>query len=154
MRFIYKILLGLVIFNAMLVLLVSLFPTATPVEALDVETDPTISGYENVEDMESLVLGMFANTTTLMIIGAVVAASGVIGFVFGGGKNVPIAIGVGIFIAIISSLWYSTSAVIMNIDPTDSPIITGIITIITICIGIILVFTVAEFFAGQSGVDT
>jgi hypothetical protein len=163
LKFVVKILLGLVIFNAMLIILGPIFPSSATTlgsDAVDPEdiTSPTGAEgddipepgkkYSEISDMGDILKNMFLNPTTVLIIGVIVGASLLTNFLTRGTVNVPLALGIGLFVGIIVSLWINTSNIIYNIDPTDSPYITGLIAVTTVGIGIIIVFMVSDKLSG------
>lgn len=159
MRFIYVILLGLVIFQGMLVITGPFFPSIAtsgtdPIDVEDLETEVE-SGhnvdsakYSDVGNIGTVILGSFANPVTIAIIGVFVALSGGIGLFLGGAKNIPIAVGIGVIIGLIASLWNSTIGII-NPLIASSVYAQGLFTLITVCIGIICVILVGEWLMGQ-----
>lgn len=142
MRFIYIILLGLIIFNGTLILFSPLFPDAVEDSAaVDVFDDDGVGGYGNIGT--NLFKSMFSVSNMLVVSG-----------IFGIGvllslvsRNPTIGVGIGLFAAVIGGLWNATSRVIFGL--TDYPIVSGISTLLTIVIGVILVFTVLEMLTGQ-----
>jgi len=161
MRFIYTILLGMVIFQGMLIVLSPVFPTGSTnvgdyaVDPGDIETDPSgdysydSTKFKDVSNVGDIILSSFTNWYTLAIIAAFVAASGVTGAFLGGVRNVPMALGVGLFIGVIASIWNSTIGYVTNLT-NNNVYISGVFTITTVGIGILIVFLVAEFFMGQT----
>ena len=155
------VVLGMVILQGVMVLIAPIFPAGTGysdyvTDPDSLETDNPASGYNataqkygDVNNIGSLVISMFVSPTTILIVSTFFVVGGVIGQVFGGGKNIPIAIGIGIFIGIISSLWNATAGTITSILQYNS-YVGGIFTIITVCIGIMVIFLVSEFFMGQA----
>lgn len=151
----------MVIFQGMLVTLSPFFPsTATSSSdfAADINnmtTDPssgyniTEAKYKDVGNIGTIVLGMFTNPITLAIIAVFTTVSLGVGMFFGGARNIPIAIGIGIFLGIIASLWNNTFTLISSLAKSNI-YVNGVFTLITVCIGIIIIFLVSEFFMGQS----
>lgn len=161
MRFVYMVLLGMVIFQGVLLLISPIFPAGADygdyaINPADLETADPATGYNStahkygdVSNIGTLIISMFVSPTTILIISTFFVVGGVIGQIFGGGKNIPIAIGVGIFIGIIASLWNATIGTITLIVSSNIYVL-GIFSIITVCIGIMVVFLVSEFFMGQA----
>jgi len=163
LKFIIKILLGLVLFNAMLIILAPIFPSSATTlgsDAVDPEdiTSPTGAEgedtpepgkkYSEISNMGTILKNMFLNSTTVLIIGIIVGASLLTNFLTRGTVNVPLALGIGLFVGIVVSLWINASSIIYSIDPTDSPYISGLIAVTTVGIGIILVFMVSDKLSG------
>ena len=161
MNILKKIVLGLVIFNAWLIILAPIFPSGTTgisdsaTDPDDLATNPRSDQdtqsrqFGDINNLGVVIIGMLVSPVSLGIIGLFVALSGGIGHVFGGAKNIPIAIGIGMFLGIITSLWVATSHVISNVDPTNNPYVSGLLTLIPVVIGIIVVYRVSEMFASQ-----
>lgn len=145
MRFIYKILIGLIIFNGVLILFAGFFPDATESGyATNVTDEDAISGYGNINQ------GLFGSmwTTAVGVGGAIFLASIVLSILT---HQYALFMSVGGFIAILSALWSITSGIITKI--TDYQIVSGLVTIIIIVIGIIAVLSVVEMLNAQRGAD-
>lgn len=112
-----------------------------------------IAGFKQVTGFGNLV-GILINGTNLAIIGAVMGAGFLAKWISGGSINTMLLIGIGLFIAIVTILWNAASLAIANINPYGDSNVKLIITMITICIGVLLVFSVIEMFTSQQGVDS
>lgn len=143
MKFIYVVLLGLIIFNGTILLFADFFPDNTEVDhAVDVETE--LSEYGNVgEDMLSTFVGNGLTTSLAIFSGAIV-----VGLLT---KQLGLFIGIGAFASVVGGLWASTSSIIFNIN--DNSIVSGLITLITIAIGIVFIFSVVDMLTGQRSVN-
>jgi len=147
MRMIYKIVLGLLLFNAFLALYGPLFNTSLSDDAVDYES----SGMQQYKlDSVGDIMGIIFSAGNFGAWGAsaVVLAAGMVGaFVT---KNY-IYIGVALFVAIVIGLYIKMSATIANIgNVTDNIYVTGIIAIVGIAIGLMVVFNVIDMFAPAS----
>ena len=163
MRFIYTILLGMVIFQGMLIVLAPIFPggatgysnqavnpsTLQTNPSSDESTAPDAEYYKETSNIGSIVVGMLFNPTSIVIIGLFAVVGSGAGVVFGGVKNLPIALGIGIIVGVVANIWNGTFTLISTIAQSNW-YISGIFSIITVCIGIIVIFLVGEFFLGQS----
>ena len=162
MRFMYTILIGMVVFQGMMILVGPIFPsgvadTYNPVDPGSLETDPDMGNYSqrentsfsNVGSLGEIVLGMMVTPAAVAIVGVFAVVGSGLGVVFGGVKNFPLALGVGIIIGLMVNLWNSTYSLIGGIAASNEYIL-GIYSIITVCIGIIMCIMVAEFFLGQN----
>lgn len=118
-----------------------------------VESNPEITKYKSVTDFGGLV-GILLSGTNLAIIGAVMGAGFLAKWISGGSINTMLLIGIGLFIAVITVIWNAANLALANINPYGDSNIKLIITVITICIGILLVFSIIEMFTGQQGVDS
>ena len=154
MRFIYKLLIGLILFQGLTVLFtasyagVSIFP-ATGYDPSTINVTEQYGGY-TLDRGPIALMGMIFPASALAAMGAIGATSLILGLL---AKSI-VPLGAGAFVAIITGLYIGASGILFNIDPTNNPIISGLITIVGIVIGIIVVFSVAEMFVGQSGADT
>jgi len=153
MRMLYKIVLGLLLFNAFLTLFNPLFTSA-----LDVETgyaddainytssDMTDYSITNVTSIVELIFSP-ENLGALAAGGAALVAAMLVAFAT---KNYVI-IGVGLFVAIVVSMYTKMSSVIANIgSQTNNIYVDGIIAIISIAIGVLIIFAVIDMFAPAS----
>lgn len=153
MNIVPKIMIGLVIFNAMIYATSGIFSYSTHSDATDITEEQGIGQYGNIDSLGDMLLSQLLNPITLAIIGILITASLGIGFVTGGGaKFVPVAIGIGIFISLIIALWNATSKIIFSITP-DSLFVNAILDVSIIIIGIIIIFYMVSFFTGQQVVD-
>ena len=146
----------MVIFNASLIIFSGYFvhsPTdpSSPYGATDIISDEDISGYQEVGRITSFLSALFGSAATLFIIGTMIVGSAVIGWFTGGAKNLPLALGIGIFLGMVIALFNATSKVFMHI--TENSIVGYLITLIFIIIGLVTIWTVAEMFMGSRGVD-
>jgi hypothetical protein len=147
MRIVYKIALGLLLFNAFLTLFSPIFNTAVSENAIDYEAED-ISQYEikNAGDVMGIIfhsdnIGAWSAVAIVTIAGIGVA------FLT---KNY-VYIGVTLFVSIIVGLYVKMSSVIAGIGSTYGNIyVTGLITIIGIAIGLIVIFNVIDMFAPAS----
>ena len=133
MRFIYKLLLGLVLFNSFLALFAGFFSIGgtNPVEsesAINVTSDIDYTSYEITGDFFSW------DTATIAVMGTSIA----LGLFASWVMKSPVPIGAALFSGIVSSLYLQSASVISNITPSDNWIITSIIGLVGICIGILL----------------
>lgn len=145
MRFIYKVLIGLIIFNGVIIAFSSFFPDASESEhAIDVTGDSSISGYGTIDQ------GLFGSMVAdcIAVGGAVFGLNLLAGILT---HQVGLFMGIGAFIAVLSALWSATNGVITSL--IDYPIVNSLVTIIIIVIGVIAVFSVVEMLNAQRGAD-
>ena len=143
MRFIWKITLGLILLNSMLVLFSSFFAATTGTDAINITSDATFVGYK--------VSGSFAAMLESSVLVMGVAFG--IGILGAWAVKSTVPIGVGLFAGFLVALYIGPATVLYNLDPTNNWIISGIISILGIIIGILAALSVTEMFAGQTGVD-
>ena len=146
MRIIYKVLLGLIIFNVMLVVFANFFPGEETVTGTDTTT--TLAGYKNFS-----TASMISNA--ILTGGGVFAAVVVGSFLLKGSIPTGQFIGAGSIIALIAGLWAVTSAPILSIVNSYGGAYGMIFyDVLVICIGIITVFGIAEIFTGRGDVES
>ena len=140
MKFVYFIILALVVFNGILILSSGIFSVYTP-------------GYENVPDYSKYkltnstnVVDYFFNDTFGLAAGACLMVGGVIIALLT--KNYVI-IGMGMFLGLVTTLYIGATGVIFQVYPDDY--IRGVIAIVGVAIGILLLYNVTEMFTGQGG---
>lgn len=155
MRFIYKILIGLLIFNSMLVFLSGFF-TIQGVEPPESSGAINISGEGEVEEGVTYtekfsITGEVFKMGTLDIL--VLGVPAAIGLLVSIGLKSPVPLGAALFSGFLMLLYVKSATVINNVAPQGNWIISGIIGLIGICIGILAAFTIIEYFAGQTGAD-
>ena len=130
------VLLGLVAFNAMLVLFADFFPN---VQENPIAVDTEFSQYEGLTSWSGIYNVILAGAGVFglsLIIGALT-------------KNLTLWIGVGAFMSFIVGLWTATSIVMSNI--TDYPLVHDLYIVVCILIGIVATASVIEMFTGQTG---
>jgi len=151
MRMLYKIVLGLLLFNAFLTLFSPMFSAAVDTgiseNAIDYESsEMTIYTITDAGDILDMIFaeenaGALAG---MVIIGTIAVAAAIF-------MKQYIIIGVGLFVSIVVGMYVKMSAVIANIgSATNNVYVSGIITIIGIAIGVFIVFVVIDMFAPGS----
>ena len=150
MRFIYTILLGMIIFNGVLIGFSSFFPTTTSssIDSVNV-TDSSISGYGDIQDISSSLTSILSQAFTIG--GIIFAAAAITSFI----THNNIYLGIGAFIAVIVAIYGTFAKPIHTILNTYSPTV-GIylFDLFMIIFGIIILLSVVEMLSGQTGVDT
>jgi len=127
---------------------------STPVSTAGaVENNPEITKYKNVSSFGDLILALLGNGVVVAIVAAVLGTGLLAKWLSGGSINTMLLIGIGLFIAMVTILWSAASLAIANINPYNDSNIATFITVITICIGLLLMFSIVELFTGQQGVD-
>ena len=160
MRMVYKIVLGMLLFNAFITFYSPLFNAcvSTPLDdaAMGVD-DANISKYNPTGGIGN-IMGIIFSAENFGAWGAsaVILAAGMVGaFVT---KNY-VYIGVALFVAIVIGLYIKMSAVIskigtdygaFTINGIEYNIILGLMTITGIAIGLLVVFSVVDMFAPAS----
>lgn len=144
MRFIYVVLISLIVFNGLVVALAPLFPGNTYSDVgVDVEDElDSYSGFSS--DMLGTLIG---NAWGVGI--GIFVFSVVIGALTG---HLGLFMGIGAFVSVVCSLWYSTMGII-GVLTDGFDYVNSIVTIITIVIGVIFVFSVVEMLTGQKAVN-
>lgn len=149
MRFIYKVLIGLIVFNSMLVFLAGFFSinNVNPPEsssAINVTSDTTYTGYKIAGEILSIDL------TTVSIMGVSITIGAIASILM----KSPVPVGASLFSGFLALLYVKSAIVIDTIvGAQNNWILTGIISLVAILIGILATFTIVEMFAGQVGAD-
>jgi len=154
MRFIYKILLGFLLFNAVLIMFHPYFPTGIQTDdAVDVTGSGDYTEYSKIGEqnkMGGLIVQMIVTG------GGIFAAALVVGIF---SRNLTLFMGAGAFLALVSALFVGTTKIFVPIinlasgSPVAFNVISAIYTLIMIGIGIITTIAVVEMFTGQQGGD-
>lgn len=145
MRFIYKVLMGLILFNICLFVFTPFFPSSST-QGQDLTEDGSLSSYEGwgSESMFSSIILTFLGVSTGIF--AVSIAAGIASQQFG------LFLGVGGFISIVAGLAASSYRVINQVtNMADNSIISTLVSATMIMIGIIAVLTIVEMFTAQRG---
>ena len=154
MKFIYTLLIGLVLFNGFLLVFSVFFPQdpAFGPEGISKENianvtgNETVSGYrKGIINLEGIAVDLFlagATTMTAVIIAAIA------GTLLGGGSNFPLWVGIGLMVGIISSLWLITTKIFTPM--VNYPVVREIYTIITVVIGILVILGLVDMTTQRS----
>lgn len=144
MRFIYTILLGLIIFQAMIIIVSPFFPSTT-YESQTANITSELEEYGNISS-SSFLERMFQKEggQAFGTAGAIFGASLVIGIFT---RNLPLFLGIGGLVSLLTGLWRLTSSFLFSI--TNYPYVKELFTLITIATGIVLVITIIETLTGQ-----
>ena len=151
MRFIFKLALGMIIFNAMLIMLGQYFPAHGTISAIDPTVEGNTTKYKAVQklDVASMVVdfaSIFGTTLgTVTLIG--ILAKWLAGY------TIPIGpfIGASIVISLFMSLWSGFTSPLVGIS-TDMGLLNWY-NLFMILFGIILLMSVAEIFTGKGDID-
>lgn len=151
MRFFIKLVLGMVLFNAFILLLVPFFPNHVAVSSnaynVTNEYGTTYDAGVGLDDIILKIIGsgwFWAIFTTFSLIGGV---GGVLS-----GRSSPVFIGIAIIIGLIAALYVSTIQIFFGLV-NNYPIVTGLLAITTLIIGIYFVFSITDMLTGRSDVD-
>jgi len=158
MKFIYTLIIGLVLFNGFLLAFSGFFPQDPAFGSkgksrgniANVTENETLSGYgtKGLIDLEDVGVDLLlagATTMTLVIVAAIA------GTLLGGGSNFPLWVGIGVVVGIISNLWFITAGVLTPL--LNYPVVSEIYTIITIVIGILVVLGLVDMTTQRSDSD-
>ena len=150
MRKIYVILLGLILFQSMIIMLSPFFPTTGITEGIDdVTNDSSYTKYDvsrGSGNLLSIIGSGFVVWGPSAIIGGLALLAAFIS------KNY-VWLGVGLFVSIITGLYINITNIITKLDVTNNSVITGMITLLAIAIGILSVFAIVDMFAPGSAVE-
>lgn len=139
MKLVYQILLGLLIFNAMLVLLGGYFPlsSSTGVDVIDTDAD-----YARYNPSKGSLFEISA--TGVVVFGISMVLSGFAAWLI----KSPVPIGAGMLSGAVAALYISPTAFITGLG--DFELLDGIITLGGICIGILIFFIFIDAFLGRA----
>lgn len=144
MRFIYKVLIGFIIFSAMLFMFYPIFNQ--PNLGTDINSQEGITKYRNINE------GFFVNMILTTIAGVLVtlAATFAASYLI---PNFPsgMFIAAGLLVSIFGSLWASFTNPFSAL--TSDPYVNQLFNIFMIIFGIIIVFSVVEIFTGKGDID-
>ena len=146
MRLIYVVLLGMIIFNAVLLMTAEFFPaeaTTDSTQAIDPKTGEQTSKLVKPSGWKSFIMDNIS----------IFSGLGVVAIVATIWSRNPIYLGVGTFVAIIFTLWGSFTQPVSSILGQYSPAGVSFYNLFIICLGIVVLFSVIEMFSGQTGVD-
>ena len=146
MRIIYKILIGMLIFNGIYIAIAPAFPSGELV-ANDPELMDDAAKYQNIGGID---LGSMLITGVGVFTGAIV-----VGALSRGAISISLGtiIGCSTIASIIAGLWRGMSGVFQPMLEMGGSIASQFYTIFVIVLGIIAALTISEMFSGQSGVD-
>lgn len=150
MKFIYVLILGLVLFNGFLLAFSSFFPQSAygpeNPNVANVANETVTSSYSGgIVNLGSF--GVDALLTGGVTMGAIISFA-LLGAIIGRGQNLPLWLGVGVIIGLISSLWLITTKVFTPMF--GYPVVREIYTVITIVIGILVILGLADIVTLRS----
>ena len=138
MKFVYFIILGLVIFNSVLIITSGIFNTSLGDDASD------YSKYSL--STPSSIISILTSTASIGAWGTLTVA----GIIFAIGLKNYIFVGIGLFLGLVTALYIGASDILFKIS-SNNVYISGIITLIGIVIGILVLYNVVEMFTQQQG---
>lgn len=158
MRIIYKVMLGMLIFNVLFLAFSSFFPVGDHEDFKPNDGSNLKDTYSagEIDIIGILITGIGTFSLSMIGVGLIDRFTG---------ASISISLGSMICISVISSMfstiWFSVSGIIspilrmgdMTIDGVTYTIGSTFYTLFTIILGIVLALTLAEMFGGQSGVD-
>lgn len=156
MRFTYKLLLGLFLFNAFLTLFSPIFASVGTNISDNAAgyTDSDIAQYDPNKGIVSMMTTIFVgNTDSWSGLVGILAFTGInaIAFVWALKNKNYVFIGVSLFVSLFVTLYIRLSSVIVSIGTNQGNyIVVGIIGIVGVAIGLILTFNVVDMFAPAS----
>ena len=147
MRFVYKITIGIILFQAFLILLTPFFSGSYAADNADnITGDSSYTQYE-VNDASDL-LGILWSSGGIWggAVGTFVAGLGLITALVT--KNY-ILIGVGLFLGFLSGFFVMTTSFLTSLNQSmgNSAEVNTVISIVSICLGLICLFSVVDMFA-------
>ena len=151
MRIIYKILLGMLVFNLLYLSFADFFPTGEADIFTAGDTNEDIDEYKNINDRIIFNMLLAGATTFIGSLAALLALS----WVSRGGVSLSVGsvITITTVATIISTIWSGFSSIFQPMLAIGGSIASDFYTIFVIVLGVIIALTLAEMFSGQSGVD-
>jgi len=145
MKFIYFVILGLMLFNGVLIVTAGIFNTGLEGSATNVTSE--YGSYGLGQNSSSILSNVFSSNA-LGAWGAfsVIALVGVIGSILT--KNY-VVVAVALFLGIVTALYLGVSSVLLKIY--SNVYTNALITLIGIAIGILVIYNVIEMFSGTAG---
>lgn len=148
MKFIYKMLIGLIVFNGMLLLMGNFFPGTPYNEEVDgnllnVSSDPSFSGYRNVSDVGAFIRDTFFGEGGWAAIG-IFGSALVLGVIT---RNMLPFLAAGLVLSIVSFIWISSTKFFS--DLFNYPIVRDIYVIITVCIFVLVLLSLKSTWGGD-----
>lgn len=140
MRFIFQLLLGMIFFNAMLIMFSSFFPVHS-VSGVDVVNSSSFSDYQRL-NIQSVLTGFFSTFVASFFI------SIFIGYVSGGTLPLAQLLGASLVISVFVGLWNGLSSPLVGIA-NSYPAIMSFYSIFTIALGVVVMISVIEIFTGK-----
>lgn len=144
MRFIFQLLIGMILFNAMLIVFAPYFPTqasGSTYNPVDVDSSSNFDLYRNLNITSLLTTFFTAFVGTFFI-------SILVGFVSGGTLPLAQLLGASLVISIFVGLWSGLSSPLVGIA-SEYPSIAPFYTIFTIVLGVVVMISVVEIFTGK-----
>jgi len=144
MRVAFKMLLGLILFHAIFAMYTPIFGTSEEGAISIDDTDNPVTQF-NVADLNVGVVLDFIFENALALVGITV-----IGLVAAIVTRNPVYIGAGIFIGILASLYNTFIQFIFQLGETPTqhnPYVSTILTILSVAIGIIIMYNIVDMFA-------
>jgi len=143
LRFVYIVLLGMIIFNGVLISFAQFFPDQTiGLNESATDVDNEYAKYKGIDSIDQIVYDLIMDGFIFGIVGAITAIL----------TRNPVFIGVGLFVGIFVSLWGNISQPIVS-ALSYSDIGGEIYQIFLLVFGIVILLSAVEIFSGQTGVE-
>jgi len=150
-RVVYKILLGLFLFNAVFALTSPIFNTGYGADAKGVDDSDVALFDISSMDAGSFLSYIFTHWDLLTALGIISVAGGVL-LTFAT-KNL-VFIGVGVFVGVLTGMYSMFLSFISQLGAAQHSVyVTGIISIVSASIGILLLIAVVDMFAPSSATE-
>jgi hypothetical protein len=149
MRFFYTLLIGLLIFNSMIIAFAVFFPQSDEHRHADDMTDtdfaegPTKGVWQRIAGLDST-----GGAGVAVAIGSFVGMA-LVGWIT---KQYALFLGVGVYISTVALIWADTSGIISRLT-SDYAVVSDIMIIITIGLTALFIFSIIEMFNAQKGVN-
>jgi len=152
MRFMYKAVLGMLLFNFFLITFAGLFNPETDYNPTDPTTDEDIMDYGNVANAGTIIKTFLEEPSTWIIMGVLTLSSIAAKYFMGGQINTIQVVGIGAFIGLITAIFNASIQVFTNIANSNT-YIKATYEISMVIFGILILITVIEMMLGQQGVN-
>lgn len=148
MRWLMKIVIGMILFNAFLLLFSPYFVQSggTVHDAASDVADEHEEQYGTGRGIEDMLKHWIINARTLGLF-LVLLGVGALGGVLTG-RNVPLCLGIALVVATISTLYLATIDVFVSLVSQD-PMASGFFTIMTFIIGVLVIFSLGDWLSGR-----
>lgn len=154
MRFLYKIALGIILFQAFLIVITPFFPyTGIDENAKNITNDAEFTKYSNLDSPTGLLQilidkgGIWGG-----LVGIIISVAGLGGALIT--KNY-VFIGVGIFLGFLSSFFVMTTTFLMSLSMNlgNNSGVNSVVSVFSICLGLLCLFAVVDMFAPSGAVE-
>jgi hypothetical protein len=146
LRFIFQLLIGMILFNAMLFIFGPYFPSHHLATGVDVANSSAFTSYQSL-DIKTILYNFFYAFVGSFFV------SIFIGYVSGGTLPLGQLLGASLVISVFVGLWNGLTSPLVGIA-NSFPTIMPFYTIFTIVLGVVVMISVVEIFTGKGDETT